>query len=60
MPKTYVPSLRDKTNDWLKYVANYLVKLDGALDAPTMEKLEAAQAALTELSLALGVEVLLP
>lgn len=60
MPKTYVPELRDLTNHWLYYADRYAVKLDGALDTPTFEKLLAARQAMFELSVALGPEILVP
>lgn len=60
MARTYVPELRDKSTDLLGYIDRYSVKLDGSLDDDTMALLAAARAALFELLLALGAEVLLP
>lgn len=60
MARTYVPQLRVLNDDLRQYIARYQVRLDGSLDAPTMEKLAAVEVACTALALALGTEILIP
>jgi hypothetical protein len=60
MARTYVPQLRKLSQDLAQYIGRYFVKLDGSLDDPTFASLEAAYAAVNELLLALGEEILLP